>query len=463
MKVRDLIKDTIWVPGADYGRTPQVSVLLPTFRRGADGLFMKAAKSVLNQTLRDIELIIIDDASTDGTADQIRELMRRDPRVSCLTHPKNFGLPAISEYEAFIRSKGEYLAFAFDDFVFASDALQGLLAQAERSRETIVHGYIEWFDSLGDVNTLGKDPEPHEMLTFMNFLCNSSFLVRRQILETVGLYDPHIAAARLCDWDLWRRIMAECPLQRVDVFCGREHGPSRPDSLGNSYPLRLEATLEYFALPRNASLKASAFEDFDVWQLPDTCSASLAAHILEMRRFFAAKDWAQNAPFFGKYEQSVTFRPQHKVLGIVTHLEASSSIFFDGLRKHFPGNLILINPKTDRFYLQMALSRCDAVIVVRHLFDQHSQFVIERCHLARIPLYYFIDDNFIVLAHDHPEYSAYTLRNLSSVLKKFEEVFCGSSLLAEYFDIFKIHPRVSTLQLCHDDFKLQKLNRLAPK
>ena len=48
MKVGELIKDTLWLPGAGYGgASPALSVLLPTFGRGADGTFMKAAASVL--------------------------------------------------------------------------------------------------------------------------------------------------------------------------------------------------------------------------------------------------------------------------------------------------------------------------------------------------------------------------------------------------------------------------------
>ena len=99
MKVRDLIRDTVWHPGSGYdaATTPRVSVLLPTFCRGQSGLFSRAVEGVLKQTLTDLELIIVDDASTDGTAGLIREFMARDGRVSCLTHPTNIGLPAISE------------------------------------------------------------------------------------------------------------------------------------------------------------------------------------------------------------------------------------------------------------------------------------------------------------------------------------------------------------------------------
>src|ERR1041385_6102710 len=151
MRVRDLIKDTVWLPGRDYDTArPWISVLLPTFRRGRDGSFLKAANSILDQSLRSLELIVIDDGSTDGTAQQIAMLMAADERVSCLTHPDNIGLPAMSEYEGFVHARGEYIAFGFDDFIFDRDALAGLAAFPLASSQAVVHGHVRWFDGNGN-------------------------------------------------------------------------------------------------------------------------------------------------------------------------------------------------------------------------------------------------------------------------------------------------------------------------
>src|SRR5262249_24719746 len=160
----------------------------------------RVARSVLDQTFRDLELIIVDDASTDGTAEQIRALMQEDGRVSCLTHPYNIGLPAISEYEAYVRARGTFIGFSFDDFVFETDAFAGLLAGAHEHEGSVVHGYAAWIDLIGRRHDLGRADLPHELLNFYNFLSNPSFLVSRKVLQEIGLYDPHIAAARLCDW-----------------------------------------------------------------------------------------------------------------------------------------------------------------------------------------------------------------------------------------------------------------------
>src|SRR5256885_2305075 len=83
----------------------------------------------------------------------------------------------------------------------------------------------------------------------------NSILAPRAILEDVGLFDPHVAAARLCDWDLWRRILKKYPIHRTPVFMGIEYGHTRADSLENTYPLFEEALQEYFSVDRNEGLR----------------------------------------------------------------------------------------------------------------------------------------------------------------------------------------------------------------
>src|SRR5437762_832861 len=119
MRVRDLIQDTVWLPNCIGAMAaPIVTVLLPTYRRADDQFFQEAVQSVLKQTLTSLELVIIDDASTEHTISYIDRIMQADARVSCLRHRQNIGLPAISEFEGFLRARGQYLAFGFDDFIF---------------------------------------------------------------------------------------------------------------------------------------------------------------------------------------------------------------------------------------------------------------------------------------------------------------------------------------------------------
>jgi len=66
-----------------------VSVIIPTYNRA--NLLPRAIKSVLNQTFKDFELIIVDDGSTDNTEEVIKEFQRKDERIKYIKYDKNKG------------------------------------------------------------------------------------------------------------------------------------------------------------------------------------------------------------------------------------------------------------------------------------------------------------------------------------------------------------------------------------
>jgi len=90
IRVKDIIKDnSIWLPSQDYDEKKKLSILMPTFGRWKDDFLKRAVTSYIEQTFKDTELIIIDDANTDGTSEQIDEFMRQDKRISCIRHKQN--------------------------------------------------------------------------------------------------------------------------------------------------------------------------------------------------------------------------------------------------------------------------------------------------------------------------------------------------------------------------------------
>ena len=461
MKVGELIKDTLWLPGAGYGgASPGLSVLLPTFRRGADGTFMKAATSVLEQSERDLELIIVDDASTDGTADQIASLMRADGRVSCLRHRANIGLPAVSEYEAFLRARAPYLAFAFDDFIFQVAALGRLLEAAERRRGAVVHGTAESYDPFGQFWLLGAERASCERLAYANFIGNSSFVLPRAVVEDVGFYDPHVAVARLCDWDLWRRIVREYPIFREDVLVGRELGPLRAESLGRTYPMYFEAVQEYCNRRRNTELRPRNLESFDVWAMPPEPSACLAEHVLLSRRFLRTRAWAAGLSIQSDGDANTLLAPRGRCIAVVADMTGSTSICFDGLLDRDRQRVLFVPLPAGEFQLQLFLARCDAAILVRSLVDEHARLVAMLCQWMEVPLYYLIDDNLILLSAEDPGLGAYTRERVTEALADFAGILCTSPSLAEYFRSLHLRPPVDEIGPVFDAVKLAKIRRL---
>ncbi|MBE7551501.1 MAG: glycosyltransferase family 2 protein [Anaerolineales bacterium] len=99
--------------------TPKVSVLIPTYN-GADFLG-EAIQSVLGQTYPDVELIIVDDASPDHTAEVVRQF--DDPRLTYIVHPENRGAD-VARHTALQASSGELVAFLDQDDFFHPEKLQ---------------------------------------------------------------------------------------------------------------------------------------------------------------------------------------------------------------------------------------------------------------------------------------------------------------------------------------------------
>ena len=83
MHVKDLVEATIWVPNKNKDTTPPlVSVLLPTFEKAHNGLLKRVLDSIIAQSFRNFEVIIVDDASSDNSIDLIYHYMDLDCRIN---------------------------------------------------------------------------------------------------------------------------------------------------------------------------------------------------------------------------------------------------------------------------------------------------------------------------------------------------------------------------------------------
>ena len=91
---------------------PKVSIIIPTYNRA--NLLPRAINSVLNQTFKDFELIIVDDGSTDNTRKVVKEFEEKDSRIKYIWQ-ENFGGPAKPTNTGLKISKGKYIAFLDSD------------------------------------------------------------------------------------------------------------------------------------------------------------------------------------------------------------------------------------------------------------------------------------------------------------------------------------------------------------
>ena len=104
----------------------KVSVIMPIYN--ASDFLKPAIDSVIDQTLREIEIICIDDGSTDGSLDIIKEYQKTDDRIRIITET-NAG-PALARNNGLKRARGEYVAFLDADDFFKPELLESLYEAA---------------------------------------------------------------------------------------------------------------------------------------------------------------------------------------------------------------------------------------------------------------------------------------------------------------------------------------------
>jgi GT2 family glycosyltransferase len=252
--------------------SPRVSIFMPTFRRGESGRLQAALESVLAQEFRDFELLVADDGSTDSTAQILAAYAAQDDRIRIFRYKRNSGLPALRFAQVLSSATGRYCAHMFDDDIWYPHALAALVDALE-SHPTwdMTYGNAAWPYLLADgiihnEDVLGKDPRVFDpvRLQAANYISHLAVLLRREVLDRVGVYDTHILIRRLCDWDLWLRIASVGTIGHSDVLVGRSNGRTTTDSLGRTASIDLDLTRLYMSLDRNALLQPERVLEYPV-------------------------------------------------------------------------------------------------------------------------------------------------------------------------------------------------------
>ena len=105
MKVKEFIKNEVIYSSDNLIKNPIVSIILPTYCRGDNGLLKRSIKSILEQEFTDWELIIVDDGSIDSTKDIVKSFMKQDNRIVYIRNEINSGLPAIRVNQGILHAR----------------------------------------------------------------------------------------------------------------------------------------------------------------------------------------------------------------------------------------------------------------------------------------------------------------------------------------------------------------------
>src|SRR5271166_1173881 len=196
-----------------------VSIIIPCYR--GSRFLAEAIESCLRQTHRELEVIVVDDASPDDCAAIAERYVRSDDRVSLIRRPENGGVSRAfnSGLEA---ARGDYLSRLAQDDVFGESAMEVMLRHLqERPEAGLVYCDFQVIDERGEVKRRVHLPEPDEVLSIRNRLC-LCVMWRRAVWEMVGGFDPRFDTAE--DFEYWLRIAQWFPITKcpgVAPFCAR--------------------------------------------------------------------------------------------------------------------------------------------------------------------------------------------------------------------------------------------------
>lgn len=235
---------------------PLVSVCIPTYN--GERYLRQCLESAINQTYSKLEVLVVDDCSTDSTAHITQQFASRDKRIRALKNDHNLGL--VGNWNRCIElAHGEWIKFAFQDDFLQTDCIEKMLSAATRpivfcdrcflfEAGTSEHKIVT-YNQLPRISSLYGDSteiEPERIQDAVlkeskNFFGEpTAALLHRSLFERFGWFNTSLA--QFCDLEYWIRVTIHTGLSYIKepLATFRYHGSST--SASNAQPLHEERT-----------------------------------------------------------------------------------------------------------------------------------------------------------------------------------------------------------------------------
>lgn len=192
-----------------------ISVVIPVFN--GEHTIGETLQSILEQTFRDIEIIIINDGSQDATLDVVARI--KDTRIKVFSYP-NKGLAA-SRNRGLARATGEYISFIDADDLWTANKLEfQYRSLQENPQAAVAYSWTNYVDEQSQFLRSGlqvvAEGNVHAKLLLNNFLENgSNALIATKILKKLGGFDESLPCVE--DWDIYLRLAAHYDFVCVPV------------------------------------------------------------------------------------------------------------------------------------------------------------------------------------------------------------------------------------------------------
>ena len=204
---------------------PLVSVYIPTKNR--KNLLLRAFKSVVAQTYQKIEVIIVDDGSTDGTTDLLKELQFQYNNLKVISVSESIGAPS-ARNKAIELAQGALITGLDDDDYFLPERIANLVEAYDEKYAFICSGhYWDYGRVKRKLNASRKEITLEDQL-HLNYASNQVLINKNRLLE-IGGYDLSFVSCQ--DWELWTRIILKygnaLRIKKVDYVIDTSHGNNR--------------------------------------------------------------------------------------------------------------------------------------------------------------------------------------------------------------------------------------------
>lgn len=242
--------------------TPLISVIMSVYN---EEMFLReAVESIQHQTMQDWELIIVDDCSTDGTRNILKELQEQDPRIHVVMNEVNCGL-TVNLNRALEIAEGSFIARMDGDDISHPDRLEKELSYLQKHPELmLISCRTETFGKEHLRSDIEGEPEYLRCRMLVRpVLAHPGFLVRREVFRELGFhYDETFRQAQ--DYDLAARLTRKysigiCPEVLLEY---RAHEGQVSSKSGGSQFANADRVRTYLLQELGISLSADEWADY---------------------------------------------------------------------------------------------------------------------------------------------------------------------------------------------------------
>lgn len=195
-----------------------VSCIMANYNTNKDQLKI-AIDSILDQTYKNFELIIVDDKSTDDSLELLKEYESVYPQIKIIENEENRGL-AFSLNRAIDEAQGEFIARMDTDDISFPDRFEKQVSYMKDRPDIHILGTFAKDIGRSDrlkIATFTNREDTKSLLLFTNCLFHPTVMMRKSFLEETGLrYDPNFLTSQ--DYDLWARASHEGNIEVLDEF-----------------------------------------------------------------------------------------------------------------------------------------------------------------------------------------------------------------------------------------------------